>query len=65
MCLALPPRMHTWEQLLAEGAATFPFAGSQLCGRMELLQGQTLGQDVGLSIRARVQLRSKHRERVC
>lgn len=57
--------MHTWEQLLAEGAATLPFAGSQLCGRMELLQGQTLGQDVGLSIRARVQLRSKHRERVC
>lgn len=36
-CLALPPRVHTWEQLLTQGAATLPFTGSQLCGRVELL----------------------------
>lgn len=63
--LALPPSTHTWEQLLAQGSATLPVAGCQLCGRVELLQGQTLGQDVGLSLRAHVQLGSKHRERGC
>lgn len=65
LCLALPPRMHTWEQLLAPGVATLPVAGSQLCGPTELLQGQTLGQDIGLNVRACVQLRSKQRERGC
>lgn len=42
---------------------TLPVADSQLCGRVELLQGQTLGQDVSLSVRARVQLGSEQRER--
>ena len=60
-----PPRMRTWEQLLAQGAATLPVAGSQLCGRVELLQGQTLAQDVGLSVRARVQLGSEQKQRRC
>lgn len=63
--LALPPCTHTWEKLLAQGAAPLPVAGGQLCGPMELLQGQTLGQDVGLGLRACVQLRSKQRERGC
>lgn len=58
---ALPLCTPTWEQLLAQGAAPLPVVGSQLCGPMELLQGQTLGQDVGLGVRARVQLRSKQR----
>ena len=35
--LALPPCLRTWEQLLAQGAATLPVAGSQLCGCVELL----------------------------
>lgn len=65
MCPALPSRMHTWEQLLTQGAASLPFTGSQLSGRVELLQGQTFSQDVGLSIRVRVQLGGKHRERGC
>lgn len=58
--------MRTWEQLLAQGSASLPVAGRQLRGPVELLlQGQALGQDVGLSIGARVQLESKHRERGC
>lgn len=56
-CLCVP----TWEQLLAQGSATLPVSVSHLCGCLELLQGQTLGQDVGLSIGARVQLGSKDR----
>lgn len=59
----LPPHTHTWEQL--RGAATLPLAGRQLCGPVELLQGQTFGQNVSLSIRACVQLRNKQRERGC
>lgn len=62
---ALPPCTHTWEQLLAQGAAPLPVAGRQLCGPVELLQGQALGQDVGLRIGACVQLRSKQMERWC
>lgn len=57
--------MRTWEQLLAQGAATLPVAGSQLCGCVELLQGQTLAQDVGLSVGARVQLGSEQKQRRC
>lgn len=63
--LAPPPCTRTWEQLLAQATVTLAIAGSQLCGRVELLQGQTLGQDVGLRIRACVQLGSKQRERRC
>lgn len=57
--------MRTWEQLLAQGAATLPVTGSQLCGCVELLQGQTLAQDVGLSVGARVQLGSEQKQRRC
>lgn len=58
-------RVRTWEQLLAQAAAALPITGGQLCGRRELLQGQTLGQDIGLSVRDRVRLESKQRERGC
>lgn len=62
--LALPRAgLPTWEQLLARGSAALPVALGRLCGCLELLQGQTLGQDVGLRIRARVQLGSEHRDR--
>lgn len=61
-----PPSMRTWEQLLAQGSASLPVAGRQLRGPVELLlQGQALGQDIGLSIGAGVQLESKQRERGC
>lgn len=65
-CGMLSPRPRpctlTWEQLLAQGSTALPVTGSQLCGRVQLLQGQTLTQDVGLRIRACVQLGSKQRE---
>lgn len=62
--LALPPHTHTWQQLLAQGSATLPVTGSQLCTCLERWQGQAFCQDVGLGIGARVQLGSKQRGRV-
>lgn len=50
---------HTWEELLAQGLAALPSAGRQQCGCLELLQGQTLGQNISLWVGTCVQLGSR------